>query len=113
MTRSTLATRIENAIAPLLPHGVPSVGDIASRLGMSGRTLARRLAAEGLTFKAVLGNLRSQLAEKYLSEPALSISEIAWLLGYEENTSFTHAFKRWTGKSPREARSERAANMRH
>jgi AraC-like DNA-binding protein len=112
MTHGRLATQIENAIAPLLPHGVPNAGDVAGRLGMSGRTLARRLAAEGLTFKAVLRNLRDQLAWKYLSDPALSISEIAWLLGYEELTSFTHAFKRWTGKSPRQARSEQAENIR-
>jgi AraC-like DNA-binding protein len=107
MTRSTFAMQIEGAIAPLLPHGAPSVGDIASRLGTSGRTLSRRLAAEGLTFNAVLKNLRTQLAWKYLSDPALSISEIAWLLGYEESASFTHAFKRWTGKPPGQARSER------
>jgi AraC-like DNA-binding protein len=109
MTRSTFAMQIENAIAPLLPHGMPSVGDIASRLSMSRRTFTRRLAAEGLTFKAVLGDLRRQLAWKYLSDP----SEIAWLLGYGEDSSFAHAFKRWTGKSPRQARSERAANIRH
>jgi AraC-like DNA-binding protein len=113
MNRSTFAMRIENAIAPLLPHGVASVGEIASRFGMSRRTFTRRLAAEGLTFKAVLGTLRHQLAWKYLSDPALSVSEIAWLLGYGEDSSFAHAFKRWTGKSPRQARSERAANIRH
>jgi len=86
---------------------VPSVGDIASRLGTSSRTLSRRLAAEGVTFNAVLRNLRAQLARKYLSDPALSISEIAWLLGYDEYTSFAHAFKRWTGKPPGQARSKR------
>ena len=99
--------QIESAIAPLLPHGAPSADEIASRLGTSSRTLSRRLAAEGLTFDAVLRNLRTQLAWKYLSDPALSISEIAWLLGYEQNTSFTHAFKHWTGKPPGQARSER------
>jgi AraC-like DNA-binding protein len=111
VTRSTFATQIENAIAPLLPHGVPSAGDIASHLGMSVRTLARRLATEGLTFNAVLQNLRGQLAWKYLSDPALSLSEIAWLLGYEQETSFTHAFKRWTGKPPGQAR--KAVIVRH
>ena len=107
MTRSTFAMQIESAIAPLLPHGAPSAGEIASLLGTSSRTLSRRLAAEGLTFNAVLRNLRTQLSWKYLSDPALSISEIAWLLGYEQNTSFTHAFKHWTGKPPWQVRSER------
>jgi AraC-like DNA-binding protein len=59
---------------------------------------------EGLTFSGVLESLRSDLAERYLMDD-LSISQIAWLLGYQEVSAFTHAFKRWTGKTPREARS--------
>jgi AraC-like DNA-binding protein len=74
-------------------------------LGTSQRTFARRLAAEGLTFSSVLEDLRSDLAERYLADKHLSISEIAWLLGYREVSAFTHAFKRWTGATPREARA--------
>jgi AraC-like DNA-binding protein len=97
---------LENAIAPLLPHGKARADEIARRLGMSPRTLARRLATEGLTFAAVLNELRADLARRYLLEEDLPISEIAWLLGYQEVSAFTHAFKRWTGKTPSEARSQ-------
>jgi len=105
--RSSSAFRasVENAITPLLPHGNARAAEIARRLGTSQRTFARRLAAEGLTFSSVLENLRSDLAERYLADKHLSISEIAWLLGYREVSAFTHAFKRWTGGSPREARA--------
>ena len=73
---------------------------------MSPRTLTRRLAAEGLTFVGSLSELRADLAKRYLQDEDLAISQIAWLLGYQEVSAFTHAFKRWTGKTPREARSQ-------
>jgi AraC-like DNA-binding protein len=73
--------------------------------GMSERTLARRLAEEGVTFVEVLQQLKATLARHYLEEKAMPISKIAWLLGFEEPSSFSHAFKRWTGKSPRELRA--------
>jgi len=107
--RRTFRAAVENAIVPLLPHGKVRVSQIARRLGLSQRTSARRLALEGVTFSEVLDRLRSDLARHYLSDPGLSISRIAWLLGYQEISGFTHAFKRWTGKSPREARLTGAA----
>jgi AraC-like DNA-binding protein len=100
---------VENAIVPLLPHGKARAGEIARRLGASQRTFARRLSLEGLTFSEVLERLRSDLAERYLTDGDLSISQIAWLLGYQEVSALTHAFKRWTGKTPREARLQAAS----
>jgi AraC-like DNA-binding protein len=97
---------VANAIAPLLPHGEVRASHIAARLGLSQRTLARRLAMESATFSQVLQNLRSDLARQYLSDPQLSVSRVAWLLGYQEVSAFTHAFKRWSGKAPREARAK-------
>jgi AraC-like DNA-binding protein len=105
-TRGPFRTAVENAIVPLLPHGVVRAREIASRLGLSQRTAARRLAAEGETFSSVLERLRVDLARQYLSEADLSISRIAWLLGYQEVSAFTHAFRRWTGKTPREVRAQ-------
>jgi AraC-like DNA-binding protein len=96
---------IENAISSLLPHGAAHVDEVARRLGMSRRTLARRLAAEGLTFSQVLNRLRADLAQRHIRDSDLSISQIAWLLGYQEVSALTHAFKRWTGKTPREMRA--------
>jgi AraC-like DNA-binding protein len=97
---------VENAIAPLLPHGQARIGEVSQRLGVSPRTLGRRLESEGMTFSAVLDKLRYDLAKRYLQERALPISEIAWLLGYRETSAFNHAFRRWTGKAPRQAHSD-------
>jgi AraC-like DNA-binding protein len=104
--RLTFRVAVENAIAPLLPHGRARAGEIARQLGMSLRTLERRLGSEGLTFTGILSELRVDLARRYLLEEDLAISKIAWLLGYQDVTAFTHAFKRSTGKSPREARAQ-------
>jgi len=107
--RGSFRSQVENAMVPLLPHGTVRAGEIAKDLGVSQRTLARRLAVEGLTFSEVLEGLRSDLARQYLAEQGLSISQVAWLLGYQEISAFTHAFKRWTGMTPRESRAMRDA----
>ena len=100
----TFRTQIENTISPILPHGQAKVDVVAKRLGMSARTLTRRLAEEGVTFNEILQQLKATLAIRYLEEDGMPISRIAWLLGFEEASSFTHACRRWTGKSPRELR---------
>jgi AraC-like DNA-binding protein len=105
--RGAFRAAVENAIVPLLPHGKVLALQIATRLGLSQRTSARRLALEGVTYSEVLASLRGDLARQYLSDPDLSISRIAWLLGYQEVSAFTHAFKRWSGKTPREARARK------
>jgi AraC-like DNA-binding protein len=103
--RSHLRTRVENAISPLLPHGRVVVGDVARNLGMSERTLARKLSDEGLNFTEILQELRRDLAVRYLDDRKLHVSKIAWLLGFHEVSAFTHAFKRWTGKTPSQLRT--------
>jgi AraC-like DNA-binding protein len=71
---------------------------------MSARTLSRKLHEEGVAFTEILEETRAALAKSYLAERNLPVSEIAWLLGYREVSSFTHAFKRWTGMTPRQFR---------
>jgi AraC-like DNA-binding protein len=95
---------VENTLAPLLPHGQGRLSEVAARLGVSLRTLERRLARENVSFVEVLDELRFELAKRYLQEPNLPISEIAWLLGYADPSAFTHSFRRWTGKSPTQLR---------
>jgi AraC-like DNA-binding protein len=102
---SQLRTRVENAISSLLPHGRVLVEDVAGSLGMSERTLARRLSDEGLNFTEILQQLRRDLAVRYLDDRKLHVSKIAWLLGFHEVSAFTHAFKRWTGKAPSQMRT--------
>jgi AraC-like DNA-binding protein len=75
------------------------------------RTFARRLSSEGLSFSDLLTKLRRDLANRYLAETELSISEIAWLLGYQEVGGFSHAFKRWTGRTPREIRGHATGDV--
>jgi AraC-like DNA-binding protein len=104
-SRGSFRSAVENAIVPLLPHGKARADGIAGKLGLSQRTFARRLASEGLTFTEVLESLRGDLARQYLAHHALSVSQIAWLLGYQEVSAFTHAFKRWTGTTPRQVRA--------
>jgi AraC-like DNA-binding protein len=102
---SELRSRVENAISSLLPHGRVLLGDIARTLGMSERTLGRKLANEGLNFTEILQQLRHDLAVRYLDDRKLHVSKIAWLLGFHDVSAFTHAFKRWTGKTPSQARA--------
>jgi AraC-like DNA-binding protein len=72
---------------------------------MSERTLARKLSDERLNFTEILQQMRRDLAVRYLDDPRLPVSKIAWLLGFREVSTFTHAFKRWTGKAPRQMRA--------
>ena len=101
---SSVTVKVENAISELLPHGQAHVENVAAKLGMSPRTLSRQLSIEHSTFTKILDNMRSALAHRYLAERDLRISQVAWLLGYKEVGAFTHAFRRWTGKTPRAAR---------
>src|SRR5215510_6223429 len=107
---SQLRTKAENAISSLLPHGRVLVEDVARSLGMSKRTLARKLSDEGLNFTEILQQLRRDLAVRYLDDRKLHISKIAWLLGFNEVSAFTHTFKRWTGKAPSEMRATAASS---
>jgi AraC-like DNA-binding protein len=101
---SQLRTRVENAISPLLPHGRVPIENVARNLGMSQRTLVRKLSEEGLNFTDILQQLRRDLAVRYLRERKLQVSKISWLLGFNDVSAFTHAFKRWTGKTPSQMR---------
>jgi AraC-like DNA-binding protein len=101
--------RLQNEIGRLLPDGVPPLKQIARRMVMSERSLQRRLHEAGLTYKAVVMDLRMELARSYLDQPNVRISEIATLLGYQEVTSFNHAFRRSTGLSPGAWRNRKAS----
>jgi AraC-like DNA-binding protein len=81
--------------------GQARIDKVAAELGVSRRTLARRLAAEGQSFVKILDSLRFDLAKRYLREADLPITEVAWLLGYCETSALNHAFKRWTGSTPK------------
>lgn len=102
----TLRSSVENELQKLLPHGKANRQTVARALGMSERTLSRRLADETTTYEELVDQLRRSLALQYIRAPSISVSQIAWLLGYEGSTSFSHAFARWTGRSPSAVRKD-------
>jgi len=101
---ATQRAEVERVLPELLPHGKAGIADVARRLNTSARTLSRKLGDEGAGFADIRDAVRAALAQRYLADRALPVSEIAWLLGYREVSSFTHAFRRWTGMTPREFR---------
>ena len=87
-----------------LPSGEMTDDSIANALHMSTRTLQRRLKEFGLTYRELLEKVRLELAEQYLNDPNYSITEISFLLGFSETSSFSKSYKKMTGQSPSESR---------
>lgn len=95
----SLTQRVEDLLAERLHAGDADVERVARRLGMSRRTLQRRLADEGTSFKATLDSVRRRRALVLLGGGS-AIAEVAWMLGYAQPSAFHHAFRRWTGDTP-------------
>ena len=110
--KDTLRALVENELQKALPNGNIGKPSIAKTLGLSARTLSRRLADEGASYAEVVDDLRRSLALQYLKDRSISLSQIAWLLGYTESTSFNHAFRRWTGRAPSSLRQEQRRRIR-
>lgn len=99
-TDSSTGERVRAVLLESLPSGRANIADVSRRLGVSARTLQRRLRSEDVSFNAVLAEVREKLARHYLANTDLPCNEIAFLLGYEEPNSFFRAFHGWTGESP-------------
>ena len=100
-----LKQHVAHLVSSHLPSSPVTAKSVASELGMSERTVARRLSEQGLSFGQIVDDVRRRLAERYLREPDMRPSQIAYLLGYSEPSAFTRAFRRWTGQSPSEYRA--------
>ena len=98
--------RVHRAVAPLLSEGVPALSRIAGELGMSARTMQRRLARDGGSYQELVDAARRNMARKLLRETDYTLAEIAFLTGFAEQSGFTRAFKRWQGQTPRSYRLE-------
>jgi AraC-like DNA-binding protein len=98
----TVRGRVESLLLPILHKGEASMDTVAAKLGQSRQTLFRQLKDEGTTFEKVLDALRRQMALDYLAGKKVSVNETAYLVGFSDPASFSRAFKRWTGKSPRD-----------
>ena len=94
------ASRVREKLRATLIEGDPSLSAVARRLGTSERALQERLKDEGTSFREVLDQTRHVLAMRYLSRTSISISGIALMLGYAEQSTFQRAFKRWSGQTP-------------
>ncbi|MFY0661493.1 MAG: helix-turn-helix domain-containing protein [Shimia sp.] len=97
----SLRSRIEGLLMAALPGKLLSSDEVAASLGMSQRTLGRRLKDGGVTYREIVDTLRYDLAITFLQDD-MSMSEISFALGYSDQSAFSTAFKRWTGKSPRD-----------
>lgn len=101
---ASLVNDVRRAIAAELRGGDPSVQRVAKSLGMSPRTLQRRLLQKEIKYSEILDEMRQGAARAYLSQHEISVSETAYLLGFSELSSFNRAFKRWHGCSPKQYR---------
>ena len=105
---STYEARTKAVLLEALPAGHASVASVARRLAVSARTLQRRLREEGTHFNQVVRQTRERLAHHYLAQGQLTSTQIAYLLGFEEPTSFFRAFQSWTGATPDSVRRKLA-----
>ena len=107
--RSDIIAQVRASLIALLPSGDCSKQSVAAQLNMSERTLQNRLVDRGTTYTNLLSETRRELAEQYMQQNLHSISEIAFLLGFSEISSFSRAFRAWTGESPSSYRERRLA----
>ena len=101
---NSLGQQVLLQVSRFLSEGIPTVSDIAKRLGMSARTLQRRLAEQSFSFQSLVDEARRQLAERLLRDTEYSLAEVAFMTGFSEQSAFNRAFKRWAGQTPRSFR---------
>ena len=101
---SRFRAEVERRIEAVLESGDVGIARIAGELGYSRQTLYRRLKSEGVTYEQLLDRVRRRIALRLIGEERLSVKEAAYRLGFSDPAAFSRAFKRWTGKSPREMR---------
>jgi len=104
LDKNNIVQRVKGAIIDMLPSGGVSGEKVAQKLNMSARSLQRKLQGARTTFGALLDEVRQEMAEHYIHDSTVSLTEIAFVLGYSEYSSFWRAYKRWTKISPSEIR---------
>jgi AraC-like DNA-binding protein len=99
-SNQTISDHVKTALKRVLAGQRPSIQGVARALGLSSRTLQRRLTESGATFQRVLEEARRELAAHYLRHRGLELNEVAYLLGYDDPNSFFRAFQDWEGTTP-------------
>ncbi|HEU4406711.1 MAG TPA: AraC family transcriptional regulator [Polyangiaceae bacterium] len=102
-----LTASVERAVARAMERGAPDLEPVAAQLGLSPRTLQRRLAEAGTSFQALADGVRRAYAERYLADDRLALAEVGFLLGFSDPSNFHRAFRRWTGTTPAAFRAAR------
>jgi len=105
--REDIVARVQSVLMEQLPHGNVSDDSVADALYMSVRTMHRKLSEVDSNFRSLLVGVRRNLAEMYILDNSLTLTEISLLLGFSEPSSFSRAYKNWTGTAPSEARQAR------
>lgn len=100
----SLDRQVLKQITRALTEGVPRVSDVSGQLHMSARTLQRKLAEGGHSYQALVDEARRRLAARLLRETDYSLSEVAFMTGFSDQSAFTRAFRRWEGRTPRSYR---------
>lgn len=109
LDRDDIVNRARVEIVDQLPSGDVSEVSVAEALDMTTRTLHRRLRDRGETFRSILAGVRKELVRGYIGDPSLNLTEIAFLLGYSDSSSFSRAFRGWFGQSPTQMRRSAGA----
>lgn len=104
ISANKMASDVEALIKNALPSGIPSITQIGEHMGMSTRTLTRRLSGTGVTFRDLIQKTQEEVSKNLLKNTSRSVAEIAFETGFSEQSAFNRAFKRWTGLSPVEFR---------
>jgi AraC-like DNA-binding protein len=108
---SSLRDQVKVIVKRGLASGRPELADVAYDLGMSERSLQRRITEEGATFRDLVVEARQELGRKLLSDPTAGIEEVACLLGYQDTSSFYRAFREWEGVTPARWREQQAERL--
>jgi len=103
-----IVARVTAALTQRLPDGQARLAPVAAELGLSARTLQRKLAEAGSSFQQVLDGVRFALAQDYLRRRELGLADVAFLLGFQDQSAFTHAFREWSGVNPGAWRAQAA-----
>ncbi|WP_353505586.1 AraC family transcriptional regulator [Agrobacterium sp. FDAARGOS_525] len=98
--QNTISEQVKIVLKRSLASGQPGLNDVARQLGLSERTLQRRITDEGSTFRGLVSDARRDLGRHLLADPSTDIEEVACLLGYQDTTSFYRAFREWEGMPP-------------
>jgi AraC-like DNA-binding protein len=103
--QSSISEQVKWILKRLLAGSRPEISAVARELGLSDRTLQRRIIDDGATFRQLLLEARQELAHEYLKRPEMDVTEVAFLLGYEDSNSFYRAFRTWEGMTPSQLRA--------